>query len=259
MCHTRAPSAARRARAREWRGGLGVDCDRGRGRTAPSTLRLFVGRREACIENAPCAWPCATQFAVYFRIPKERPAWCVACTRAEHSRAVRTRVHNDRITIRRVTLTRAVAGIRVYGRPASGAVCVYFTPPRHRETDTASVREGGGRRAHADETRAPAMRFPNAAALMRQRPRIRRPELWLGSSNFLFFVPDIAMECRRRGRGLARTGALASSGGTGRGHRAVLRLEQDQCKRVVSSRTNAARRLLHTLVVARAVLKLPRS
>ena len=37
------------------------------------------------------------------------------------------------------------------------------------------------------------------------------------------------------------------------------RLEQDQCKRVVSSRTNAARRLLHTLVVARAVLKLPRS
>ena len=81
----------------------------------------------------------------------------------------------------------------------------------------------------------------------------------------LFFVPDIAMECRRRGRsrraprGRARTGALASSGGTGRGHRAVLRLEQDQCKRVVSSRTNAARRLLHTLVVARAVLKLPRS
>ena len=30
MCHTRAPSAARRARAREWRDGLGLDCDRGR-------------------------------------------------------------------------------------------------------------------------------------------------------------------------------------------------------------------------------------
>ena len=165
-------------------------------------------------------------------------------------------------------------------RPA-GAVCNtlwYFTflPPA-TATDTASVREGGGRRAHADETRAPAMRSPNAAGLMRQRPRIRRPELWLGSSNFLFFVPDIAMECRRRGRsaraarasgarahGRARVerghGPGAPRGPASRaGPMQARRLEQDQCKRVVSSRTNAARRLLHTLVVARAVLKLPRS
>ena len=124
MSYARAERRAARARARV-AGWIRVGLRSGAGRTALSTLRLFVGRREACIENAPCAWPCATQFAVYFRIPKERPARCVACTRAEHSRAVRTRVHNDRITIRRVTLTRAVY---VCTADRQRAVCIL--PPR---------------------------------------------------------------------------------------------------------------------------------
>ena len=145
MSYARAERRAARARARV-AGWIRVGLRSGAGRTALSTLRLFVGRREACIENAPCAWPCATQFAVYFRIPKERPARCVACTRAEHSRAVRTRVHNDRITIRRVTLTRAVAGIRVYGRPARPGPCVFyvFTPG---DRDRYRVRARGWRQA----------------------------------------------------------------------------------------------------------------
>ena len=168
MCHTRA-----RARVAGWiRGGLRSGAGPNRAFDASLVRRTSGGMHR---ERALCMALCDPIRG----IPKERPARCVACTRAEHSRAVRTRVHNDRITIRRVTLTRAVY-VCTADRPA--APCVYFTPPRHRETDTASVREGGGRRAHADETRAPAMRFPNAAALMRQRPRIRRPELWLGSS-----------------------------------------------------------------------------
>ena len=154
MSYARAERRAARARARV-AGWIRVGLRSGAGRTALSTLRLFVGRREACIENAPCAWPCATQFAVYFRIPKERPARCVACTRAEHSRAVRTRVHNDRITIRRVTLTRAVAGIRVYGRPAAGAVCIRlrFYPRRPRPIPRPCARVAAG--AHTPTRHAP--------------------------------------------------------------------------------------------------------
>ena len=158
MSYARAERRAARARARV-AGWIRVGLRSGAGRTALSTLRLFVGRREACIENAPCAWPCATQFAVYFRIPKERPARCVACTRAEHSRAVRTRVHNDRITIRRVTLTRAVAGIRVYGRPAAGAVpcwavCILrFYPRRPRPIPRPCARVAAG--AHTPTRHAP--------------------------------------------------------------------------------------------------------
>lgn len=160
-----------RARAREWRGGLGVDCDRGRGRTAPSTLRLFVGRREACIENAPCA----TQFAVY---PKN------ALPGVWRARVLNTAA---RSALGFTMIESQSVGLRLRGRytcvrQTGQRRRVYILPPRATATDTASVREGGGRRAHADETRAPAMRFPNAAALMRQRPRIRRPELWLGSS-----------------------------------------------------------------------------
>ena len=161
MSYARAERRAARARARV-AGWIRVGLRSGAGRTALSTLRLFVGRREACIENAPCAWPCATQFAVYFRIPKERPARCVACTRAEHSRAVRTRVHNDRITIRRVTLTRAVAGIAVYvctadRQPGPGACSVYvslrFYPRRPRPIPRPCARVAAG--AHTPTRHAP--------------------------------------------------------------------------------------------------------
>ena len=253
MCHTRAPSAARRARAREWRGGLGVDCDRGRGRTAPSTLRLFVGRREACIENAPCAWPCATQFAVYpknalpgvwrARVLNTAARSALGFTMIE-SQSVGLRLRGRYTCVRQTGQRRRV---RIFYPPA---------PPRDRYR----VRARGWRQARTRrrDTR-PCDAVPKRRGFDAATPAHPPPRVMAGFFLILFFVPDIAMECRRRGRGLARTGALASSGGTGRGHRAVLRLEQDQCKRVVSSRTNAARRLLHTLVVARAVLKLPRS
>ena len=151
MCHTRAPSAARRARAREWRDGLGLDCDRGR---AEPRFRRFacssdVGRHAS--RTRPVHGPVRPNSRYTSVYPKNRPARCVACTRAEHSRAVRTRVHNDRITIRRVTLTRAVAGIAVYvctaDRHRRGRACMYryvFTPG---DRDRYRVRARGWRQA----------------------------------------------------------------------------------------------------------------